>query len=120
MITINMNTARWKLTVDGHATPEESDEYREICAAASALAQSLAYACSKYNDGEGTMKSIEYRPVSGNLLFRVYPETWAETAFRHIFRIYGWGFRLLAESHPESVTFIQDGERAIAPQAKED
>lgn len=120
MITINMNTARWKLTVEGHAQPAESEQYREICAGASALAQSLAYACTKYNEGDGTMKSFEYRPDSGNLKIRVYPETWAESAFRHIFNNYSWGFQLLAESHPYSVTFIKDGERVIAPKAKED
>lgn len=118
MITITMNTARLKLTVEGHAQPEESEEFQLICAASSALAQSLAYACSKYNGGEGTMKSFQYRPDSGNLLIKVFPETWAERFFRNIFDAYGWGMQLLAESHPQSVTFIKDGEKTIA--AKED
>ena len=111
MITVNMNTARFKLTVEGHAQPEESEDYRQICAACSALAQSLAWSVSKYNDGEGAMKSFEYRPDAGNLLIRVWPEAWAEASFRHKFRNYGDGFELLAKSHPCSVTFILDGER---------
>ena len=111
MITITMNTKRLKLTVDGHAQPEESAEYREICAAASALAQALAYTVSRYNGGEGTMKSIQYRPDPGNLLLKVFPETWAERAFQHIYNHYAEGMQLLAESHPQCITFIRDGER---------
>ena len=122
MITITMNTARLKLTVEGHAIPAEDQEeldYLRICSAASALSQSLAYAITKYNDGEGTMKSFNYRPDPGNLLIRVFPETWAEREFRHIFEIYSRGFQLLAESHPQSVTFIKDGERIIAKEEKD-
>lgn len=117
MITITMNTTKLKLTIEGHAMPEESDEYREICAAASALAQSLAYTVTKYNDGDGTMKSFQYRPDAGNLLIRIFPAEWAERAFRHRFEIYGDGLQLLAESHPESVRFIRDGERVLPKEA---
>ena len=113
MITITMNTTKLKLTVEGHATPEESEQYKEICAAASALTQSLAYTVSRYNGGDGTMKSFEYRPDPGNLLLRVYAETWAEREFRHRFEIYGDGLQMLAEGHPQSVRFIRDGERII-------
>ena len=120
MITITMNTARLKLTVEGHAQPEESEQYLQICAATSALAQSLAYACTKYNDGKGTMKSFEYRPDAGNLMIRVYPEPWAVHGFRHLFDSYGFGFQLLAESHSCSVIFIKDGERIIAKEEKKD
>ena len=118
MITIRMNTARLKLTVEGHAQPEESMEYNQICAAVSALAQSLAYSISKYNDGEGTMKSFEYRPEPGNLLIRVYPEVWAERALTTRFRIIGDGIELLAKSHPRSVKFIRD-EELILPEKEE-
>ena len=114
MITIRMNTTKLKLTIDGHATPEESDEYRQICAGASALAQALMYAMTKYNDGKDTMKSVEYRPDAGNLMIRVYPEPWAEMGLRSIFRAYGDGFQLLAESHPQSIEMIRDEERIIA------
>ena len=47
MITITMNSKRLKLTVTGHAMPEESPQYKEICAAVSAMAQSMMYAISK-------------------------------------------------------------------------
>ena len=123
MITITMNTARLKLTIEGHALPEEDKnelDFIRICSAASALAQSLAYAISQYNDGQGAMKAFDYRPKSGDLLIRVFPETWAEREFRHMFEIYGKGFQLMAESHPQSVTYIKDGERIIAKEEKKD
>ena len=118
MIRINMNTARLKLTVEGHAMQEEGPEYQQICAAASALAQSLAWSVNKYNEGEGTMKSFEYRPETGNLLIRVWPEHWAEAVFKRKFKDYADGFELLAKSHPQSVEFIWDGER-ILPEKEE-
>ena len=114
MITITMNSKRLKLTVEGHAQPEESTEYREICAAVSALSQALIYTINQYNDGEGTMKSFEYRPEPGDLMIRVWPESWAEREIRHRFDIYADGLQLLAESHPQSITFIRDGERIEA------
>ena len=117
MITITMNTARLKLKVEGHAMPAEDQnelDYIRICSAASALAQGLAYAISTYNGGKGAMKAFDYRPKSGDLLIKVFPETWAEREIRHMFEIYGKGFQLLAESHPQSVTYIKDGERIIA------
>ena len=114
MINITMNSKRLKLTVTGHAMPEETPDYREVCAAASALAQSLMYSISLYNNGEGTMKSTEYRDQPGDLMIRIWPETWAEREIRHIFNIYADGLQLLAESHPYSVTFIRDGELITA------
>lgn len=113
MITIRMNTAKLKLTIDGHATPAESGEWKEICAATSALAQALMYSLTKYNDGKDTMKSVEYRPEAGNMMIRVFPETWAERGLRNIFKVYGDGLQLLAESHPQSVEMIRDEERII-------
>ena len=113
MIEINLNTARYKLTVTGHATPEESAEYKEICAAASAIAQSLAYSVTKYHEGESPLKSFEYRPDPGDLMIRAWPEEWAELAIGRRFRIYGEGMELLARSHPQSVTMIWDGERIL-------
>ena len=118
MINITMNSKRLKLTVTGHALPEESPMCKEICAAASALAQSMMYSISRYNDGEGTMKSTEYRDQPGDLMIRIWPETWAEREIRHIFNIYADGLELLAESHPQSVTYIKDGERIIAKEEK--
>ena len=62
-------------------------------------------------------QSFPYRPDPGNLLIRIFPATWAERAFRHRFEIYGDGLQLLAESHPESVRFIRDGERVLPKEA---
>lgn len=115
MIQIEMNTARLKLTVKGHAQPEEGEQFREACSAASALAQSLMYTVSRYNGGEGAMKAITYKNAPGDLLIKVFPETWAERELKHRFQIYGDGLQLLAESHPEYITMIRDGERIITP-----
>ena len=118
MITIEMNTARLKLTVKGHAMPEETNEKQSdiICAAASALAQALMYTITKYNseNKEGAARDIVYKNDPGNLMIKVFPENWAERELKHRFRIYGDGMQLLAESHPQSVTMIRDGERIIA------
>ena len=111
MIEITMNTARFKLTVKGHAEPGESDQYKEICAAASALAQALAYSISKF-PGDA-MKSFEYRPEPGDLLIRAYPEDWAELGTKNRFKAYAEGLELLALSHPQSITMILDGEKII-------
>lgn len=113
MITIRMNSKRLKLTVEGHALPEESSEYKQICSAASALAQSLAYCVSIYNGGKGTLKSFEYKDEPGDLLIRAWPEPWAELGIRQRFENYADGLELLAKSHPQSVTFIRDGEQIL-------
>ena len=111
MIEIRMNTARFKLTVKGHATAEETGEWREVCSAVSALAQALAWSITKYDGMEkGALKSVEYRPDSGDLLLRVWPESWAEIGMRHRYRIYGDGLEMLALAHPESVHMIWDDE----------
>ena len=111
MIEITMNTARFKLTVKGHAQPEESPDYKEICAAASALAQALAYSISKF-PGDA-MKAFEYRPEPGDMLIRAYPEEWAELGTRNRMKAYADGLELLARSHPQSVSMIRDGEKII-------
>ncbi len=113
MIEININTARFKLTVKGHAVPEESEQYREICSAVSALAQALMYSISKLP--RDAMKSLEYRPEPGDLLIRAFPEEWAELSTRNKFKTYADGMELLALSHQQSVTMIRDGEK-ILPQ----
>lgn len=119
MITIRMNTARLKLTVEGHAQPEESTEYKEICSAVSALSQALAYTIARYNGGEGAMKAFDYRNDPGNLRIKVFPEPWAERELRHRFQIYGDGMELLAQSHPQSVTMIRDEEKILTKEGNE-
>lgn len=118
MILITMNSKRLKLTVEGHAMPEENGgndaDTIGICNAVSALAQGLIYTISQYNNGEGTTKSIQYRNDPGDLMIKIFPEPWAEREIRHRFEIYADGLQLMAESHPQSVTFIRDGERIIA------
>ena len=120
MITIRMNTERLKLTIEGHAQPEETSDYRAICSAVSAIAQGLAYSIAKYDEQEGGLKSLEYRNDPGNMLIRPWPEHWAESTYRHRFRNYGDGFELLAKSHPESVTFIRDGEKILPEEEGQD
>lgn len=120
MIKIEMNSARLKLTVKGHAQPEEGKQFSEACSAASALAQSLMYTVSRYNDGEGATKAITYKNAPGDLLIKVFPEPWAERELQHRFKIYGDGLQLLAESHPEYIEMIRDGERILPPKEEKE
>ena len=113
MIEINMNTKRLKLTIKGHAMPEEGPEYETACAAASAIAQGLAFTVAKYNNGKGAMKAFDYKNDPGNLFLKIFPEPWAERELMHRFEIYGDGLELLAESHPQYIQMIRDGERII-------
>jgi uncharacterized protein YsxB (DUF464 family) len=113
MIRIEMNTARLKLTVKGHAQPTEGEQYREACSAASALAQGLMYTISLYNGGQGATKAIDYKNDPGDLFIKIFPEPWAERELQHRFRIYGDGMQLLAESHPQFIEMIRDGERIL-------
>ena len=108
MIEITVNTTRYRVTVKGHAQPEESDKYKEICAAASALAQALMYSLTKLP--RDAMKSVEYRQDPGDLLIRVFPEEWAELSVKNRLKAYADGMELLAISHPCSITMIRDGE----------
>ena len=121
MITIRMNTNRLKMTVEGHALPEESGQWREICAGCSALTQSLMYAAAKYTgedpDAE-EMKYATYKDEPGKMLIKIYAEPEAEDGIRNIFKIYADGLELLAESHPQSVTFIRDERRIQAKEEK--
>lgn len=109
MIEITMNTKRLKLSIKGHATPEESEKYKEICAAASALAQGLAYSISKSD----AKQEMQYRPDPGDLFLLVIPEKGMDALMRIRFALYGEGLELLAKSHPQSVTMIRDGERIL-------
>jgi len=110
MIEIRMETKRLKMTVDGHATPEEGPEYAEICAAVSAISQSMVFALTRAK--EGTMlKSLEYRPIRGDFKVHAYAEDGMEGKLAEIFVLYGYGLELLAQSHPQSVTMIIDGRR---------
>lgn len=111
MITITMNTERLKITVTGHATAEESEQYKEICSAAAALAQALMYSISKFPSD--ALKAADYRNDPGDLLIRIFPEDWARLGVRNRFKAYGDGLELLAKSHPQSVTMIRDGERIL-------
>ena len=110
MISINLNTARFKLTIEGHAQPEESDQYKEICSAASALAQAMVYAVTRYREGT-LLKELDYRPDSGDLMVHMFPEAGDGMEIRRIWELYGYGMELLALSHQQSVTMIRDGKR---------
>ena len=114
MIEIRIDTKRLKLSVKGHATPEESEKYKEICAAASALAQALAYSVSKSD----AKQEMQYRPDPGDLFLLVIPEEKLDALMKIRFALYADGMELLAKSHPYSVKMIRDGKR-IKPEEDE-
>lgn len=113
MIHIEMNTTRFLLTIEGHAQPEEHKDYKEICAAASMLAQGLAYSISKLNGDSDALSSMKYRDEPGNMMLKVYPEEWARISIGWRFNYYGDGLEMLALAHPQCVEFIWDGEKIL-------
>ena len=113
MIEIEMNTARLKLTVKGHAMPDESPQYKEICAACSALVQALAYTITKFNSEGDALEIFKFQDEPGDVILKVKPTEWAERSIRKRFDVYGDGLELLAMSHPCSVKMIWDGELII-------
>lgn len=113
MIEIEMNTARLKLTVKGHAMPDESPQYKEICAACSALVQALAYTITKFNNEGDALEIFKFQDEPGDVILKVKPTEWAERSIRKRFDVYGDGLELLAMSHPCSVKMIWDGELII-------
>ena len=119
MIEINVNTARFKLEIKGHAKLEETPEYREICAAVSAIAQGLAYTITKYEKDHEAINGIDYRPEPGDLLLQVTPAAWAEAMIRKRFYAFADALELMAMSEPQSVHMIRDGEE-IKPMGGED
>lgn len=114
MIEINLNTAKFRLTVEGHAMAEETKEHSEICAAVSAMAQALAYTITRYEKDHESIKGMDYRSEPGDFLLQIQPEDWAESFIRKRMQTYGDGLELLAGSHPESIHMIRDGEEVIA------
>lgn len=111
MITIRMQTSKYKLTVEGHATAEESPLHAEICAGVSALAQALIWSISKVDLDNA--KALEYRTDPGNFMLHVFPKMHEYAAYSNAFRVIGDGLELMAKSNPESITFIWDGERIL-------
>lgn len=112
MISIEMNTKRLKLTIRGHAQPEEMEKYKECCSSASAIAQSMVYAVSRYNDG-AALEKFDYRNEPGDFMVKLLPAEKEEKALQMIMTLYGYGLELLAKSHPQSVRMIWDGARII-------
>ena len=112
MIMIRMDTKHLKLTVTGHALPSETDAYREICSAASALAQALVFAVTRYKEG-AALNELDYRPDSGDLMVHMFAEEGYEKQMREIWEVYGYGMELLAQSHPMSVKMIWDGAKVL-------
>jgi uncharacterized protein YsxB (DUF464 family) len=113
MIDINVNTARFKLEIRGHAKPEETPEYQGICAAVSAIAQGLAYTITKYEKDHEAINGIDYRPEPGDMLLQVTPAGWAEAAIRKRFHAFSDALELMAMSEPQSVHMIRDGEEIL-------
>ena len=112
MIHIELNTKRHKLTVQGHAEPEECGEFRQICSAASALAQAMVYAVTRARDGR-LLKGLDYKPDTGDLSAKLYAEDGGDEEMEQIITLYGYGLELLARSHPQSIEMVWDGEKII-------
>lgn len=113
MIRIEMNTARFKLTAEGHAQPEENAQYKEICAGVSAIVQGLVFTISKFNGKKDALTLFKYRDDPGNMLLKVTPEEWAEISMKKRFNYFGDALEMMALAHPESIEFIWNGEKIL-------
>lgn len=109
MINITLSVDKFTLKVTGHATPDEGETYREVCAAASMLVQGLAHSITKFQAAQNGIQEIDYRDQPGDLLLRIKPDPWAEATVRKRMRAYGDGLELLALSDPQSVSMTWDG-----------
>lgn len=109
MIKINLSVELFRLKIDGHAMPEESEDYREICAGASMLAQGLAASITKFQARQDGIRKIVYKGDPGDMLLEILPEPWAEATIKKRMRAYGDGLELLALSNPECVQMLWDG-----------
>jgi len=109
MININLSVEKFTVTITGHAQPDECEQYREVCAAASMLVQGLAHSITKFQAAQNGIQEIDYRDQPGDLLLRIKPDPWAEATVRKRMRAYGDGMELLALSEPQSVTMTWDG-----------
>ena len=109
MIEINMSVERFTVVVKGHAQPEESEQYTEICAGCSMLVQGLAHSIAKFQNKQDGIRRILYRGDPGDMVLTIEPEAWAEATVRKRMRAYGDGLELLAMSNPECVRMIWDG-----------
>lgn len=109
MIHINLSVEKFTVTITGHAQPDECEQYREVCAAASMLVQGLAHSITKFQAAQNGIQEIDYRDQPGDLLLRIKPDPWAEATVRKRMRAYGDGMELLALSDPQSVSMIWDG-----------
>lgn len=109
MININLSVEKFTVTVTGHAQPDEGENYREVCAAASMMVQGLAHSITKFQGAQNGIREIDYRGEPGDMMLRVKPEAWAEATVRKRMRAYGDGLELLALSEPQSVTMTWDG-----------
>ena len=109
MIHINLSVERFTVVVKGHAMPDESKDYEQICAGASMLTQGLAHSIAKFQNQQNGIRRILYRGDPGDMVLTVEPESWAEATVRKRMRAYGDGMELLAMSNPESVEMIWDG-----------
>lgn len=109
MININLSVEKFTVTVTGHAQPDECEQYREVCAAASMLVQGLAHSITKFQAAQNGIQEIDYDGTPGAVLLRIKPDPWAEATVRKRMRAYGDGMELLALSDPQSVTMTWDG-----------
>ena len=114
MIEINLDTNKFKLTVEGHAKPEETDRHAEICAAVSAMAQGLAYSISRFEKDHNGINGIDYRSEPGDFLLQIYQDDWVGSFVRKRMQAYGDGLEFMAACEPQSIHMIRDGEEIEA------
>lgn len=119
MIEINLSVEKFTLKITGHAQPDESERYREICAGASMLAQGLASSICKFQKTQNGIQAIDYRDTPGDMLLKIRPDPWAEATVRKRMRAYGDGLELLALAEPQSVQMTWDG-IPVEPEGGED
>lgn len=110
MIRIDLDDKHFTLRVTGHATAEEGKDHQLICNAVSVIAQGLAYSVTRLEKEREAITGLDYRPESGNLLLKIYPEQWAEAAVRKRMQIFGDALEMLAICESSYITMVWNGE----------
>ena len=101
MIIINLDDRLLKLTVTGHATPEEGPDWKLVCNSVSVLAQGLVYSIAKFEENHDALLGFDYKIDPGDMIVNPSPEEWARATIRKRMQIYGDGLQLVAENFPE-------------------
>ena len=70
MIIIDLSVEKFQLIIKGHAQPEETEDYFQVCAGASMLAQGLAHSIAKFQKQQDGIKRILYRGDPGDMVLK--------------------------------------------------